>query len=180
MPRFSNLILCLCLTCMLWTSGAATADIIQFSTAIDGAQADDCNGTGSAGTGSGTLTLDTATGIVSFNITFSGLGSDETNAHVHGAAAECAGAGVIYGIGLGSPKVGNSAPLDSSEQADMIAGRHYVNIHSVNFGGGEIRGQVLPVPPPIPAASRWGVAIMGILITIAATLMMARRRPLAV
>ena len=35
-------------------------------------------------------------------------------------------------------------------------------------------------PTSIPAASSWGLAIMGIMITIAATLMMTRRRPVAV
>ena len=69
MRRFSKRVLCWSLTCVLWTAGASTADVIQFSAAIDGVQAADCDGTGSAGTGSGTLTLDTDTGIVSYDIT---------------------------------------------------------------------------------------------------------------
>ncbi len=59
---------------VLFMCTVARADLLHFTAALDGVQAADCAGSGSAGTGSGSFTLDTATGIVSYNITFSGLG----------------------------------------------------------------------------------------------------------
>jgi len=32
--------------------------------------------------------------------------------------------------------------------SQLEGGLWYINIHSANFGGGEIRGQILPVPEP--------------------------------
>lgn len=153
---------------------AVRADLIQFTSALVGAQAADCLGTGSAGTGSGTLTLDTATGIVSYNITFSGLGSPETSAHVHGPAVECVGAVGIYVLSAGSPKIGTSPPLSAQDQADMIAGLHFINIHTVGFSGGEIRGQIGSAP--IPAVSVWGFLVMILLIITAGALVFVRGR----
>lgn len=109
-----------------------------------------CPAGGSPGFGSGTFVLDTTTGIASYNISFGGLSSPENNAHVHGAASDCGGpppvtAGVIYGLPAGSPKIGNSPALSAARQAEMLASRHYVNIHSNTCGGGEIRGQIREV-----------------------------------
>ena len=160
---------------VLCAGEVAHADLIEFTTEVDGAQAADCAGTGSSGIGSGTLTLDTATGIVSFNITFSGLGSPESVAHVHGPAAECVGANSIYGLPAGSPKIGSSPVLTAQEQADMLAGLHYVNIHSDTFSLGEIRGQIVQVPA-IPTISQWGLAIMTLLVVALAAIVIGRQR----
>ena len=120
----------------------AEAATINFETTLDEAQATTCN-KGSTATGSGTLTLDTATGALSFNITFSGLSTAEIAAHIHGPAAPGAPAGIVRGLPAGSPKVGSVAPvLTAAEQQDLISGLYYVNIHSMNCGGGEIRGQI--------------------------------------
>jgi hypothetical protein len=32
--------------------------------------------------------------------------------------------------------------LTAEQKAAILAGKTYVNIHTVNFGGGEIRGQI--------------------------------------
>lgn len=109
-----------------------------------------CPAGGSPGTGTYTMQLNTATGIASFNIVFAGMSSAEIAAHVHGPASDCGGpppvtAGVIYGLPPGSPKLGNSPALTAAQQADMLAGRHYINIHSQNCGGGEIRAQIREV-----------------------------------
>ena len=156
----------------LWAS-SAPAEIIQFAATLDGVQADECNGTGSAGTGSGAFALDTETGVVSYEITFTGLGSPENAAHVHGPAEACADAGILYGLPSGSPKVDISPPLTAEEQADMRAGRHYVNIHSDTFSGGEIRGQILEAPD-IPTISEWGLVTMTLLALVVGTIVLRR------
>ncbi len=172
-------IACAILIGFLWTS-RAPAEVIQFTATLDGGQANECNdgGTGSAGAGSGAFALDTETGVVSYEITFVGLGSAESAAHVHGPAEPCVGGGILYGLPPGSPKVGVSPPLTAEEQADMRAGRHYVNIHSNTFPGGEIRGQILEAGD-IPTISEWGLAAMTLLVLGAGTIVLkrgARRR----
>jgi len=122
----------------------AHAALHSFTAEIDEAQ--ETPPSGSAGTGTGTFVLDDATGLVSFTVTFSGLGSAETASHVHVAPPGVPG-GIVYALPLGSPKVGVSPALSAAEQADMLAGNHYVNIHSVNFPAGEIRGQIVPDGP---------------------------------
>ena len=123
-------------------ASVAMADILEFNALIDGEQAENCAGSGSPGTGTGSFTLDTDTGFVVYEIEFSGLIGTETNAHVHGAAPMCAGAGIVYPLPLGSPKNGNTT-LDAGEMQDMIDGLHYVNIHSTFNTSGEIRGQII-------------------------------------
>jgi len=120
----------------------APAAIHNFDVAsIDGAQETPPNA--STSTGSATFTLDDVTGIVTFNITHNCCGSGEILAHVHGPAGPGVPAGIVYNLPLGSPKVGSSPVLSAQQQADMLAGLHYVNIHSNDFTGGEIRGQIL-------------------------------------
>ena len=108
---------------------------------IDGAQETPPNG--STSTGSATFTLDDVTGIATFNITHNCCVSGEILAHVHGPAGPGVPAGIVYSLPLGSPKVGSSPVLSAQQQADMLAGLHYVNIHSNDLNAGEIRGQIL-------------------------------------
>ncbi|GJM44589.1 MAG: hypothetical protein DHS20C21_14310 [Gemmatimonadota bacterium] len=110
---------------------------------IDGSQEVPANG--SAGTGSAQFIVDTATNTIFYHITFSGLTGVETAAHVHGFAPPGANAGVLFGLPLGSPKVG-SATYAEAQEASILAGLTYVNIHSTFAGGGEIRGQVVVDP----------------------------------
>ena len=140
---------------LLAVASMASADVLNFTAQIDGEQANACAGTGSEGTGTGTFTLDTDTGGVTYNITFQGLGANETMSHVHGAADRCVNAGVAYPLPLGSPKVG-MVTLNAQQQQDMIDGRHYVNIHSADFPGGEIRGQI-EQDSGVPATGTWGL-----------------------
>ena len=112
-----------------------------FSATIDGAQETPPNG--SPATGSGSFVLDTTAGTASFNVTFSGLPTAEVASHVHVAPPGVPG-GIVYGLPAGSPKIGVSPVLTPVQQDDMLDGNHYVNIHSITFPAGEIRGQILP------------------------------------
>lgn len=109
----------------------------------DGAQETPPNG--SAGTGTGLFLIDTATNTLFYYISYSGLGSPELAAHIHGYAPAGVPAGVEHALPTGTPKIGawNYAEAD---EADILAGLAYVNIHTSGFGGGEIRGQILADP----------------------------------
>ncbi|MCZ6794793.1 MAG: CHRD domain-containing protein, partial [Planctomycetota bacterium] len=94
-----------------------------------------------AASGSASFTYDPGTRELSFDITFSGLSSPESNAHIHDGDFGVAG-GVIHPLPAGSPKVG-SVTLSEAEEARLLAGGLYVNIHSDRYPSGEIRGQIV-------------------------------------
>jgi hypothetical protein len=122
---------------------APAASAQDFYSVIDAAQETPPNG--SPATGSATMTLDTVNNALSYNITFSGLLGSETMAHIHGPADPGVAGGIKHTLPLGSPKVGTWFYAEADE-ADILAGRMYINIHSSMFGGGEIRGQICPTP----------------------------------
>jgi hypothetical protein len=57
---------------------------------------------------------------------------------------------------------GTTATAESALFNAMFAGRTYLNIHSSVFGGGEIRGFLLPVPEPI-TLSLFGAGLAGMI-----------------
>jgi len=136
---------------------AAPTAAQQFSATIDGLSP--VPPTNSPGIGSGCLTLN-PNGTLTFDIVFSGLLSAEIAAHFHGPATALQNAGVKIGLPAGSPKMGTTVALLPGDQADLIAGLWYINIHTALFPGGEIRGQVLLDPSPcstVPVEeSTWG------------------------
>ncbi len=119
------------------------------TSSIDGAQANAGAGTGSPGTGSATVNYNDATGLLSWDISWSGLTGSETAMHFHGPAAldQNAGVQVNFGSisGLTSPSIG-STTITGAQATDLLADNWYINIHSTNDPGGEIRGQVLQIP----------------------------------
>lgn len=127
---------------------SASAVIIPLSAVMDGPQANAGLGTGSPGTGLGTITLDTVTKQLSWNITWGGLVGTETAMHFHGPALTTQNAGVQIGTGIIGPPVIGNAILNAAQEADLLAGLWYLNLHTTTFPGGEIRGQVLAVPEP--------------------------------
>ena len=127
-------------------AGSAGAVTINLVASMDGAQANAGAGTGSLGTGTGTITLDTVTNQLSWSITWSGLIGTPTLMHFHGPALPNQNAGVEVGTGVVGPPVVGNAILSDAQEADLLAGLWYLNLHTTAFGGGEIRGQVVPEP----------------------------------
>ena len=131
----------------------------------------------SPGTGLATVVLDSTAQTIQINATFSGLTSNTNAAHIHCCAPLGTNAGVAttvpaflgfpLGVTSGSyssavfdltqPAIYNAAFVTlqgglTQAEAALIAGIEngttYLNIHTVNFPGGEIRGQLEPVPEP--------------------------------
>lgn len=125
--------------------GTARAVTLNFQATVEENQ--ETPPTGSLSVWSGTFALDTATGMVSFNIVQTGppLGSAETAAHTHKGAIGVPGGIEFFLPSPGSPKVGVYGPLSAAQMDDMRFGQHYVNIHSSGFPAGEVRGQILPI-----------------------------------
>ncbi len=87
---------------------------------------------------------------LSLNLTYRGLSSSAIASHIHGPAAVNQSTGILVDLGpLNGGAFGQSGSLvgtvtlTPSVLASLVDRVTYLNIHTVNFGGGEIRGQVL-------------------------------------
>ena len=147
-----------------------------YSVTLDPAQAATVIG-GRTGSGIGSLTLSGST--LSLNVTFNGLSHTFSADHIHGPAAQSptTTASVLYGLGgittvaaggLSGTINGNvnlvagTGGFDLATQMSQLnSGLWYVNIHTSGTGGfpgGEIRGQILPVPEP----SSLAICVLGL------------------
>ena len=159
----------ICIAAMLFAigfSGPAAAAIVQFTATMDCAAANSGLGTcaaGGSGTGTTSATLDDATNMFSWNVEWSGLSAPVLVAHFHGPALADQSAGVAVGIDhTMNPSIG-AATITAGQAADLLNGLWYINIHSDDFTGGEIRGQLSVVP--IPAAAWFivsGLAVIAV------------------
>ncbi len=104
------------------------------------------------GAGCGLISFDEATNTMGYDIAFANMSSAETVRHIHGFAPPGAPAGVLVALPAGPRKLGQWI-YGAANAANVLAGLTYINIHSVMFGGGELRGQIAPwpwTPPPCP------------------------------
>ena len=147
-------------------AGAANAAVVTIGPfGLDGSQEVGAPAQILTGSGTATLTLDTATGAFSLAYSFSGLTGTVTVAHFHQAAAGVNGPVVYWLAANGAP---NNLPTTLMNPAlpggvtsatgvgtgtfsaglvnAALAGNLYINIHSTARGAGEIRGQVVPTP----------------------------------
>ncbi|MDQ1611196.1 MAG: hypothetical protein QOG00_1127 [Pyrinomonadaceae bacterium] len=116
-----------------------------FTAMLDGAQEVPPTNSPARGVGTITLSADELTARVS--LTFSGLTSAQTMAHIHGFAVPGANAPVIFPLPNGSFSDFQIA-LTSLQVRNLKAGLMYFNVHTQNFPGGEIRGQINAAPDP--------------------------------
>ena len=155
----------------------------------------------SPGTGLATVILDPTAQTLQVNATFSGLTSPDQAAHIHCCAPLGTNAGVATTVpafpgfplnvlsgtytsavfDLTQPLIYNPAfvtaqgGLSQAETAlinGIENGQTYFNIHTVNFPGGEIRGQLFPAPEPASLVLL-GSAVLGFF------LLGRRRKPMA-
>jgi hypothetical protein len=95
----------------------------------------------SKGTGTLTATYDTSDKKLSWKGSYSGLSGPATAAHFHSAEPGKNGPVAVPIMPNASPFEG-SATLTDAQAADLLAGKWYVNIHTEQNKGGEIRGQL--------------------------------------
>ena len=95
----------------------------------------------SKGTGTVTVTYDTASKKLSWKGNYTGLSGPATAAHFHFAEAGKNGPVVVPIAPNASPFEG-SATLTDAQATELLAGKWYVNVHTQTNKGGEIRGQV--------------------------------------
>ena len=173
MKRTLNLVSLLFAVLMLF--GSANADTLVFTATLTGSQ--EVPPTGSPGIGSGVVTIDTVTNLMTVNVSFAGLGSPTIASHIHCCTPPGANAivattvptfpsfplGVTAGTYLMTFDLtlastynpafitahgGTVASAQAAFIAGMVSGQTYWNIHTSQFPGGEIRGQLVATPEP--------------------------------
>jgi CHRD domain len=153
-------------SCLMGTVLEATP--ITYQASLDGAQT--VPPTGSLATGFGTVTVDSATHLLTFQVSWSNLAANPIGLHVHCCAP--VGANGMNAINFGgSPSTsgvfvqtvdltvaalytapflaahgGTAAQAEADLLANLAAGSAYLDINNLSFGTGEIRGQLAAVP----------------------------------
>lgn len=156
--------------------GVAKADQLSFTATLTGSQEVPPNA--SPGVGSALVTLDTATNLLTINVSFAGLLSPTVASHIHCCTPPGANAmvatqvptfpGFPLGVTTGTylqtfdltlastynpafitAHGGTVAGAQAAFIAGLLSGQTYLNIHTMQFPGGEIRGQLTgEVPEP--------------------------------
>jgi len=163
-------------------AASAHAAVLEYRATINPQQE---SGVTSTAIGSGVFTIDTDANTMSYTIKFVNLTSSETAAHIHGFSAPGANSSPQHTLPAGSPKIGVWNYLEGQE-ADILAGLTYVNIHTTFYSGGEIRGQIVPADDPVaggahsaPGVAPWGAAALAALVLGTGAFALRRRVPAA-
>ena len=118
------------------------------------------------------ITFDDVTSQLTVNVGwgssqgFTDLSSAANNSHIHGPTANNFGttpatgiaytqtAGVLVTLNRSSSLVTGGTftngpiTLTTTQVTDLFNGKYYINLHTANNGGGELRGFIVPVPEP--------------------------------
>jgi Cu/Zn superoxide dismutase len=122
-------------------AGTASAATVKFHTTLTAAA--EVPPTKSTGSGEATVSLDTATHEITYDVTFKGFSSDVMAAHIHGPAEPGKNAGVVVPFPKSpTSPIHGTAMLTAEQEQQLVAGMDYVNIHSKNNPSGAIRGQL--------------------------------------
>src|SRR5215213_2911236 len=96
-------------------------------------------------TGYARIVVNESTGALTFTVVFNGLTSNQQASHIHAPAAIGATVGVAINFGAvggTSGTISGSTTITPTQLAQLRQHLGYVNVHSMNFTGGEIRGQL--------------------------------------
>lgn len=128
------------------------------------------------------ITFDDVTKLLTINVGwgssqgFTDLSSATNNSHIHGPTANNNGfngtanftqtAGVLANLTRSSNlatggTISQSVALNATNEAALFAGKLYINIHTVNNGGGEMRGFIVQA---VPEPSRALLAGLGLVV----------------
>lgn len=139
-------VVAMALALAMGTTPAAAAQI-NFTVDLDVAQAALTAQPGASGSGTAAVSLDNVSNLLTWEIKFSGLANGSqsgTAAHFHTDPS-----GTIRVVikdlpnnPVKSPQIG-SATITDAQKVELLAGDWYINVHTTNSPGGEIRGQVL-------------------------------------
>lgn len=156
---------------LLFIGSPAHGQVTVFTAALAGSNENPPNG--SAGTGFGVVTLDQTLNTFLVEESFSGLTGNATGAHIHCCSVPGVNSGIaipfngfpasasgtfmhlydltdatVFTAGFLAANGGTAESARTALIAGMFGGRSYLNIHTGQFPGGEIRGQLVATPEP--------------------------------
>ncbi len=129
------------------TSAAATVSVLNSPTIdVSVSAAEVFPSTNSTATGTGQLTFNLVTGVVTGGVTLTGITA--TLAHIHNGIAGTNGPVIVDFLASAADpnrwEVEAGDVLSAEQVNALLAGQLYVNVHSAAHPGGEIRGQIKP------------------------------------
>lgn len=137
----------------LTASAESPPSEVTYSVTLEGCQRSPVVST--AARGSALVRMSLFSDVMTYSVAFADLGSAEVSAHIHGPAARGADGPIVFTLPLGTSKDG-TFNLTPQQQGELQSGRWYIDIHSVDWPDGELRGQIDNVgsacPPPVDAA----------------------------
>ncbi|MFG0305241.1 MAG: CHRD domain-containing protein [Phycisphaerales bacterium JB040] len=143
-------------------AGLAGADITDFTASISGASEVPPAETPATGNLTGQYDSDLNTFSFSWSITDNLIGAPASpGAHLHMGGPDENGP-IVFGFNEpdGTWALSGSAVwsgLSAGEVDALFSGNIYVNFHTSEFPGGEVRGQLVPAPGAVPVA---GVSLL--------------------
>ena len=116
----------------------------KFSVYLNGRQEVPANN--SSGSGTCMVTLNATETQVAVECNYRSLTSSVVGAHIHENGPVGVNGPILFNFNFTGGMTGSIGPLTfnttPAQVAEMRAGRWYINIHTSNFTGGEIRGQI--------------------------------------
>ena len=143
------------------TTPTPVSNVVTFRANLTSSQENPANN--SQGSGTFLATLDTVTGAFTYDVTFQGMAANVTLGHIHGPASATTNAspilnfatlpgatfttGGLSGTAHGTTTLNATNQLTATVNGDslkklLLAGLTYVNIHTGQNPGGEIRAQL--------------------------------------
>ncbi len=148
----------------------AQAGIIHATASLDYAQeVSPSNPNPSSATAAATVSFDTSTGLLDLAMSVTGMSVADVTfpggplafgglgpLHIHQASAGANGpivvpfslASFFVDTATGTNVTASAVPFDLALIPALLQGDLYLNLHSVDYGSGEIRGQLAVVPEP--------------------------------
>jgi CHRD domain len=105
----------------------------------------------STATGTLTGTYDATSKLITLSVTYAALTGTLTASHLHQAAVGLNGSVIVNlapSTGANAGTFGGTFSIPPANEASLLSGNFYVNLHSTAFSGGEIRGQLALLPKP--------------------------------
>ena len=129
--------------------GEMRGQIVPLNAVLDQAQEFPTPPVASAGKGWMTATIDTVANTISYYLSFSGLTGPVTGSHFHGSSNYTVPSLVKVALTVASSPTSGTIGYNQADEAAILSGLWYVNLHTTANPAGEIRGQLTPVVEPM-------------------------------
>jgi CHRD domain/FG-GAP-like repeat len=136
------MVLTLAVSALMFSTAALAQQ--KYSASLNNLQEVPTNNSG--GRGSCSITLNSTETQFTINCTYAGMSAGVVAGHIHDNGSVGVNGPVRFNFNLSGGTSGTIGPLafavTPAQVADLRAKKWYVNVHTSNFPGGEIRGQV--------------------------------------